>query len=284
MKISAIVVTYNPIFDDLLRNIDSYLNQVNYLIIWQNSKLTDLELKKIYTKSPKSIIILGTGENVGIGIALNESIKWSIDHGCDYVLTLDQDSHFKEGMLNRYKCLIQQTDYPGVGIYGVNPNNWNHQLYDTKEPTIEVADTITSGSIFPVSVFIQYGFFDEELFIDAVDYEFCYRLKSKGVKTIVFTSIILEHEVGEAHKTWIGFKTDNYSAFRTYFIVRNHIAIWKRYPSIFPYNYKYVLIKTHILSRILKIILAEKDKLNKLKSIKNGLIDGLKGKTGMYRN
>jgi rhamnosyltransferase len=122
------------------------------------------------------------------------------------------------------------------------------------------------------------------LFIDAVDYEYCYRIKNlKDLKTVVFTDILLQHKIGYVTRSKWGFKTDNYSAFRTYYIIRNHIIMWRMYPSNFPSSHKMVLVKTHILSRLAKVLLAEDDKWRKVKAILTGMGHGLTARIS-YQN
>jgi rhamnosyltransferase len=147
-----------------------------------------------------------------------------------------------------------------------------------------VPDSITSGSIFPTKVFESCGLFEAALFIDAVDYEYCYRLKSRyGLSTIVFPDIVLKHEVGYPTKINLGLTTDNYTAFRTYFIIRNHITIWKRYPKLFQPAYKKTLIKIHITYRLAKIVIGEENKISKIRAIVIGMFHGFSGRTGYYK-
>jgi rhamnosyltransferase len=285
MKLAAVLVIYFPDIKELSYNIKSYIQEIDKLVIWQNtpvSQTSNIELlfKDLSETEKNKILIIGNGKNVGIATALNGGVEWALNNNYDHVLTLDQDSYFKSGLLVKYKELISTSNFTHVGVYGINPNNWGNLLYETNQTYLEVSDTITSGAIVPTWVFKKHGLFEDALFIDAVDYEFCYRIKTCGLKTIVFPAIILEHQVGEGKRTWLGFKTDNYSAFRTYFVVRNQIAIWKRYPDIFPKSYKIVLIKGHIIARSIKIVLAENNKLKKLFAIITGTIHGLQGKTG----
>lgn len=287
MKLSAIIVAYQPKIDEVFNNILSYIADVDALLIFQNTLVEAELLPRINSQLDEvqrsKVIFLGSGTNVGIASALNGGVQWSLDNNFTHILTLDQDSKFKAGVLPQYKQLIEQFPDADAGVFGINPNNWGNLLYNVNEPYIEVADTITSGSVFPLEVFRKFGLFEDNLFIDAVDYEFCYRLKSFGYRTIVFPKIILEHQVGEYKRTWLGFKTDNYSAFRTYFVVRNQTIIWRRYPKYFSSHYKLVLVKTHIISRIVKVILAEDHKVSKIKAIAVGLIHGLQGRLGFYK-
>lgn len=280
MKLLAIIIAFYPDENEFYRNIVATLPFVDQLVIYQN---TAISRRVLEAGNADKIVCLGNGENVGIATALNAGVEWAIKYGFTHLLTLDQDSYFKGDLLNRYKSFVDQNNMDNFGVFGINPSNWGKLLFDSNQHYIEVSDTITSGSIIPVSVFKDHGPFEDDLFIDAVDYEFCYRLKSKGIKTIVFPEIILEHKVGERKKTWLGFKTDNYSAFRTYYIIRNQIIIWRRYPEIFPGKYKIVLAGNHIFLRIVKILLAEDDKMRKIRSIITGLVHGIKGRTGFYK-
>ena len=53
-------------------------------------------------------------------------------------------------------------------------------LLDEAATWKSVRQTITSGSIVRTDVFAVVGAFDDKLFIDAVDTEFCFRCRSKG--------------------------------------------------------------------------------------------------------
>lgn len=278
MKIAAIVVLYEPDVKSLVSNLLSYVQEVDRLLLYQNSVVDLNAVENIEKLEPyaSKIQYLGSGNNVGIAAALNEGVKWIQENGFTHFLTMDQDSSFPDKQLTRYKNLIENTVIKDAGIYGANPNNRGFLNFISHEVFLEVPDAITSGSIFPVDTFNRCGGFKDDLFIDAVDYEFCYRIKTlKGLKTIVFPAIILTHEVGYPTKIRFGFLTDNYSAFRTYYIVRNHIIIWRKYPDLFQPQYKKTLLKIHISYRLVKIIIGEEHKFSKIKSILLGIVHGL---------
>lgn len=285
MKLAAIVVVYNPDPSELKKNIDSCISSVDHLLVYLNSSVPEqlVSFFKSHEQSQK-LTVLGNQVNVGIAAALNAGVDWAIENSFSHLLSLDQDSYFKPAHLRIYKERVFSLKAEGIGVIGCNPDNRGKLLYNTSSDMIEVADVITSGSIYPVDVFAKCGVFEAELFIDAVDYEYCYRIHNKwGLKTIVFPSIHLIHKVGYPYKTKLGFMTDNYSAQRTYFIIRNHLIMWKRYPDNFQKQYKKVLVKTHIFYRIPKIILGEKDKLKKLKAVALGICHGLVGKLGFTK-
>ncbi|PAM94254.1 hypothetical protein B4N84_14395 [Flavobacterium sp. IR1] len=277
MKLAAIIVVYKPDIPQLESNILSVIDDVDKLLIYRNSPF---ECNETIIQSYKDKIeFLGDSKNVGIASALNEGVKWVSNNSYTHLLTLDQDSYFEKLHLNKFKNLIENCVLDNIGIYCPNIDNRGTLLLNTEEEFVYLPDSITSGSVFPLSVFKDCGVFDDKLFIDAVDYEFCYRIfYNKQLKTLIFPSIVLRHEVGHLTKIRFGLYTDNYSAFRTYFIIRNHIIIWKKYPHLFQKSYKITLIRIHIIHRFIKIILGEEDKIAKLNSIIKGIYHGLLGK------
>ncbi|AZA75218.1 glycosyltransferase [Chryseobacterium indoltheticum] len=281
MRLCTIIILYHPEKENLEKSLLSFSKETDYVFCWKNSAINDKCLAVINLYS--NIQVLGNEENVGIAKALNECVKIAKFRDFTHILSMDQDSYFDQDMISKYKLKIINVTEKDIAIYGVNPLQDGKTLYENTGDKLNVTDTITSGSIFIIDNFKKYGYFEEELFIDAVDYEYCYRLKKyHNQNTIVFTDIILNHTVGYVEKTKLGFKINNYSAFRTYFIVRNQLSIWRRYPSLFPYKYKVVLLKDHILFRTVKIILAEKNKIIKLKSIFLGILHHVTKKSGYY--
>lgn len=283
MKLAAIVVLYQPNIPSLINNIISYIDDIDRLLIYRNSEV-DISGIDVLQPFLGKMKFLGDGENVGIAKALNAGVNWVLNNKYSHLLTLDQDSFFTEKHLRRFKEHIQDNSISNVGIFAPNLDNRGHLCFSHLAPHLEVADTITSGSIFPAEILNRAGGFDEGLFIDAVDYEYCYRIKSKyNSKTIIFPDVVLIHEVGYPKRIRFGFMTDDYSPLRTYFIVRNHIIIWRRYPELFQASYKVTLVKIHIIYRMVKILIGENNKVMKLKAIVMGFMHGIVGKEGFYK-
>lgn len=275
MKLCGIIVAYYPVYSVLKINIQSIINDVDKLILWDNTPDNRL-LKEMVKEFGDKLIYMTDGENIGIAAGLNKGVNWIINNKYTHLLTLDQDSSFSIDHLLQYKNLILREEQSNIGAYGTNLFFDNNFIYDHQIKQLVVPRIITSGSIFPVNTFLECGLFNEALFIDSVDYEFCYRIfKLKNLKCLIFTDITLNHEFGYKQKSRFGFSSDNYSAIRIYYIIRNHIMTWKAYPKLFDNELKIGLIKGHIFLRIPKIVLAEQDKLNKLNSLFKGVIHGL---------
>ena len=91
MKICGVVVWYNP---DKVSNIKSYLNHLDKLYIVDNSNNNNFEL----TKNLGEITYIPLLCNKGIAYALNVGLKKALDEKYDFILTMDQDSEYEEGM------------------------------------------------------------------------------------------------------------------------------------------------------------------------------------------
>ena len=104
----------------------------------------------------------------------------------------------------------------------------------------------------------------------------CYRARSFGIKTIVIENAYLMQEFGEyCKKTFLG-KTiaiSNYSAFRYYHIVRNHL--WLAKSGYVTGRACKIMIRNYLISPIIKVILFEEDKGRKSKAMLKGMIEGI---------
>src|SRR5690606_27148133 len=105
-----------------------------------------------------------------------------IAENADWLLTMDQDSFFDESHLLSYQNCFQNFEGKnGVAMFGVE---FEKESERTNCSVLETDMLITSGSLVNLAVFQKLGGFDENLFIDEVDFEYCLRAKVNGYKTI----------------------------------------------------------------------------------------------------
>ena len=217
------------------------------------------------------------GENEGIAKRLNESIEICIKENYDFLLTMDQDSFFEKNDLKRYKELIKCTSLDKVGMYGVihdkNLLSNNSNIYNLNKILI------TSGSILPIVNFKILGCFNEELFIDGVDIEFCLRIFKNGYNTVQFNTILLSHELGTTLiKLTPSLKIEKrkiHSPFRIYYITRNFFYLRKIYK-----NQIYYLNMFSFLNEIKNGILYGNEKIKFILYSAKGYIDFKNNKMG----
>lgn len=269
MKLLAVVITYYPEKEEAVQNILRYVDHVDKLIIWENTPEAEraayrLEMPEEYCDK---VSYFRTGDNEGIAYPLNRVIEWGLDNGYTHLLTMDQDSHWLNFDLYR-----KQAEKYGSQYHIMSPDV-NAQTVTFDDRIRVVHASITSGSIYDLTIFREVGLFREDFFIDAVDTELCYRAASKGYPTICICNAHLKQQYSAPIKV-MGITSLNYTAFRTYHIVRNHIRLWRGYSETMEDRIKKYIRKKFIVKRFFKIILIEKSKRRKLGAMIKGLYHG----------
>ena len=268
MRLLAVVVLYHP-GKDLAGNIDSYLSQVDKLLLWDNTPGDGQERLSLPDIShPERLEYRGCGRNVGIGAALNDAVAYAREYGYTHLLTLDQDSFFLQGDFRRYITAIQEYGENKRIIFSVNYFIKSRQssLYPVTDTVDEVFSAMTSGTVYPVGLFEELGVFMEELFVWGIDCEYCW---------------LLQHDLGYQRKKHrlLGKEVfpNEYPPARTYYNVRNGMVLHKLYPE--SLNLK-AHLRYHLYKRIIFVLLYEKRKIAKWKALWDGYRDGKRGRLG----
>ena len=204
------------------------------------------------------------GENLGISKSLNLGASLAIKGGYKYLLTMDQDS---EATSNFVEKLIEiHHNYKSVGIAAAYPLNRIHKILPPDNSIHQINKVITSGALLNLRAYIEVGPFMEELFIDYVDFEYCFRLQRNNYTIYINNDAIINHSVGNLIK-WklIGFRfySTNHSPLRLYYRTRNRFRLRNLYKKYYPSFFRSDLI--NLLKELLKIILVESNKIEKLK-------------------
>lgn len=290
-KVAAIIVSYNP-DKNLLDSVNLLISQVEKIIIVDNGSIEEKrkDISSIKDIDNERIEIIFNEENLGIATALNIGVREALKQGFNWILTMDQDSKASKYMVEKMFEVYNNIDEKErKSILSIFPNFVDERIQSIEENSVmntyEYVDAdITSGNLVNSEVFDKVGFFDDSLFIDLVDTDFCMRLNEKNIKMIKVRDAILYHSLGESQsvKSILGkFNTSNHSALRRYYMTRNRFYIWERYKDLnsFTLNRDKKLFKKEFI----KIILGEKDKVNKIKMVFKGYKDYKKGIRGKLK-
>ncbi|MDR0660904.1 MAG: hypothetical protein LBG19_08935 [Prevotellaceae bacterium] len=268
MKLLAVVISYYPDVKEAVDNILRYISNIDKLIIWENTPEPDRNKYRIeIPEYANKIAHLSTGENEGIAYPLNRAAELGIADGFTHILTMDQDSYWEN--FDYYKNIVDKYH----SQYKIFSPNVNYR-YGLEREIQEIEAAITSGGIYDLTLFQEIGFFREDYFIDAVDTEFCFRAIKNSYPTICIKHAHLKQQFAAPTK-FLGIPAPNYSAFRTYYITRNHIRLWKEYPQIISKKLKRFIIKNYIVKRFIQILLVENNKIKKIKAQSKGVRHGL---------
>ncbi|MDR3626867.1 MAG: glycosyltransferase family 2 protein [Ignavibacteriaceae bacterium] len=277
VKIAGVTVLYRP--DKIVvQNILSYLDQVDKLYVVDNSEdiapCIGEELNKY-----KKIEYLKVFKNIGIAAALNRGAYKSIEDGFDFLLTMDQDSKASKNLIKEMAIELEKDCQIGILAPRIIQVQ-NPQISESKRLE-EVITCITSGSIVRLSVFKKIGGFEEKLFIDYVDHEYCLRMKLFGYKILQLNSVFIYHNLGNiVLRKFFSKKVfpTNHSSLRWYYRTRNRFYIFEKYKDNFPEYVKND--KIAFLKEILKILFYEDKTIEKYKMIIRGYIDYRRNKFG----
>jgi len=240
-RITAIIVAYLPDSRIIADAIESIYGQVSELLIidntpggsgvFQDYKLLDGE---------NNIELITLNKNVGIAQSQNIGIAKALENGAEFVLLSDQDTHYPNNyiarMLDAYSVMIKKEKVGAIAPDFFELNRKERQgfvLFDSifskriypQSGCHKITQAITSGEIIPSKVFDTVGFMNEELFIDWVDIEWCWRARAEGYAIIGCADVVIQHSLGDVAER-VGSKSYLIrSPIRHYYIIRNGVYL-----------------------------------------------------------
>jgi rhamnosyltransferase len=283
-NVCAIVVTFHPDVD-VFENLSKLRAQVQALVVVDNGS-AEKSIGLLRAEALQlGFELIENCENLGIAAALNVGLHWAESNSYKWVILFDQDSAITEGfidaMLHAYETSPRRDRLAIVAPRYLDKRSGSAISQGVAENG-ELETAMTSGSLMLTALFREQGYFQEELFIDAVDYEYSLRLRGRGYLIEECGNAVLLHSPGTP--TIIRFcgirlfQTANYSPLRRYYQERNRIWVvrryWRKYPLFCMKLFKYSL------HEFLKTLLGESEKWSKCSYATIGIMDGLRGRMG----
>lgn len=267
--IVAGIVTYNPDLDRLRENIESIISQVEKVIVFDNGSKNQTKIKELYQEK---VILITSPVNIGIAAALNRLMQRSRELGATWMVSLDQDSVCSQNFCEQMRAYLYKEDNFGIVAPVIVDRNVGIVGHNPEKEYRSVRTCITSGAFTRIDVWNKIGGYDESMFIDSVDFEFCYRVRQAGYKVVQVRDVRLLHEIGKSEKKKFIFWTidvKNHSAFRKYYIARNNVY----YPLKHHLWLHFFRGNLRNISQVLIILLFEDNKIEKIKSVFTGWVD-----------
>lgn len=212
-------------------------------IIVDNTPERDLGLPTVH-----NVVYIPLKENKGIATAQNEGIRKAMELGCGHVIFFDQDSVYNRDLPLRLRdeYIRIEKDIPELFILAAYPVQEGYtNVPDSKESYVERDKVISSGSFVSVEKIGEVGILEDELFIDYVDFEWCWRAHKKGYRNFYSTNSVLHHMVGQSIKRIFGLNFIISSPFRFYYQWRNYVILLPR--KYVPLKWKLLTARTMIL-------------------------------------
>lgn len=249
-KICAITTLYKP-SDKELENLANISMQVGILIVMDNSDVnmnnTKETLKTLPFNSHCKVIYFKNEENLGIPKSFNRGIKIGRKIGASFFLFLDQDSFIEEDAVRRLILCRSGLSTFNLGIMAGNNIGTLKEgkklkklyylirnMYEDKN-TKEVFRPIFSGWMVSNELLQEVGLFNENLFLDAADHEYSFRVLKEGHRNFICKNAIIHHEIGSVlHLKRSGFRITMNTYGRAFYFIRDTIRVARTYFQEFP--------------------------------------------------
>ncbi|WP_180953753.1 glycosyltransferase family 2 protein [Bacillus sp. T33-2] len=288
-KVASVMVTYNP-DSEVYDNAKSIADSCIHLVIIDNGSMPNIQERLKLLEHQQNITVIMNTNNKGLGHALNQGILYlfsspELDE-IEWIATFDQDSKVENGyfskMLDSYKRFQHKESLAILAPNWIEKKIEQNQLQQNETGLlIEQKTVITSGSLVKKKIFKEIGLFEEEYFIDFLDHEFCLRARSRGYKIFISPQVSMIHNLGntQQHKL-LGSQVmaTNHNYVRRYYITRNRLFTYKKYFKTEKEWIKEDFIAT--AKEFIIILLFEKNRGKKIRSMFKGVIDAIRGKKG----
>lgn len=237
----AVVPTYRP-DDALLTGLRALAPQVDSILVVDDGS-PDHSSRVLEWAEELGFTVLRNPRNEGIAATLNCGIRLALADGADYVLTIDQDTvlpgDYVANCLAAFGLAPPATRLGVVCTDRVNGEPSIPHAY-TAQGLGLVREAIQSGFLISSQCLIDCGLFDERLFIDCVDTEFCLRISLHGYSIAVGPGTDIIHSLGEKmplrpfgiarfDESGNSLTYEYHGPVRRYFIARNNVDLWFRF-------------------------------------------------------
>lgn len=239
--------------------------------------------------APTDLRLIASQTNVGLSLALNAVVESAAREGFSHVMLLDQDSEPPAGLLDRLAerahaleaggekvaLVAPQLKPPSEGFYKPIRYEWRDGGQRADLSAVDFAPT--SGSLINVNAFRDIGPFREDFFIAGIDVEWGFRAWHRGWSSYVATDLTMLHRWGEAvSKAELGKQQIlRQPPIRNYYYARNVVATAKL--RHVPWRWR-VKSCAGLAAQI--CLLALKGPTGSLQAVRQGILDGLRGRLG----
>lgn len=296
VKVMAGIVLYNAEMKRLFKEIESIISQVDLICLCDNGS-NNISLIEEKIRRNDKIVIIKNKNNLGIGTASNQICSYADKNGFDWVLMLDHDTICPCNLVDTYKKYIDNVSL-GMICPNVLDQELVHNMYYNagNGETEYIKRCIQSASFVKISAWKKCQGFNEWMFIDFVDFDFCKRLEINNYKILRCKTVTVDHQLGKRVRTrnanffmnlyvktgWSIFKyftyKNEFSEARIYYCTRNNIAYIKEFSDYIDLKKEW---KDFFL-RILKKVLRSKNRFMIIRKTIKGTYDGIKSNVKSY--
>jgi rhamnosyltransferase len=304
VRVSAIVVTFNPNPAALAEIFSALRTQVDCVVIVDNGSAADIvsEVAKLAARYACTLEPLdanfgiAAAQNRGVAVAMREGGAVPADR--HFLLFLDHDSTPASDMVERLLATDQRARAKGVRVGGVGPlivdkrtgtagrfvraRKWwvGREACKSGCAELEVDFLISSGTLCRFDAFRDIGEMNEGLFIDHVDTDWCLRAVALDYRLFGACDARLVHSLGDdVVEIWAGRWREVFvhSPLRDYYMCRNTVLILRDLNMSAAWR---IFLVTRLIGSICFFGLAVAPRGARLSCMVRGIVDGFAKRVG----
>ncbi len=226
--IGVLLVLYNPSSADLT-HVETVASRYRGVVV-DNSASRSFPDDRV-----GQMAYLPLGDNMGIAHAQNVGLRWLLSQeDIQYVVFFDQDSRFAmsypQEMVGEYvriRCAVPRLALLGPTLVDSDSQAEYKSVFHADAAAVQGfvprRDVISSGSVVSRAVLQSVGLMIGRLFIDYVDFEWCWRAERQGYVCGQTRNMRISHSVGISRFTWMGYMVQVWSPFRYFYQYRNYV-------------------------------------------------------------
>ena len=290
-NVCAIIVGFNPNLAILKSVIDSLETNVSEIFLFDNSSDVGIDHRELYNRTTW----FTSGLNTGIASAQNFLIHEASKKNYDYILVSDQDTLYPSGFVKSLLDSFSRAsnvaavcpgwldmNLEGASVYPgqfIMTKKGKLLIEKREDEDFEISHAISSGMIINVRHLHKIGLMCEDLFIDWVDNEWCWRARDKGYAIVANPRVKVSHKLGDATVKVFGKSFVRRNNLRNYYIVRN--AIYLLLHKKLPYGINSYLLKKIIQHTVFSLLAAD-NSIVQFKYLVRAYSDGINAKLGIF--
>ncbi len=179
------------------------------------------------------------GKNLGIAEAQNQGVKRLMeDKDITHIVFLDQDSRVSPDYPDAIAQAFREAS-KGRKLAFLGPSVENmetgeeyksviHQDTPSDDGFVKRREVISSGGCTSVACLNDIGLNDEKLFIDYVDFDWCWRARSKGYECGITQNLCIRHHVGKKTFSIFGYLIIISAPPRYFYQYRNYLWLVRK--------------------------------------------------------
>lgn len=233
MRTGLVIVLFHPTDDDIHHLL--HVSQLYPGVIVDNSEEQHFESQQVHLMS-----YIFLGRNEGIAHAQNVGIQHLMQNfQPEHIVFMDQDSRWEDDYVEKITAEYDSLCQKGIRLSALGPTVYRRETGEEYKSIIHKKEylnndfilrkhIISSGCCIRGELFKEVGTYEDALFIDFVDDEWCWRANAKGHVCGITPHIRINHSIGKK-EIHIGKYVIIVSApFRYYYLYRNYLVLIRR--------------------------------------------------------